>query len=76
MKAKREAHVELARILACMIVVGVHVCLPQIVNDQPDLGRTFISCFLADGVAVFWLRGRKIFCVYGEKSSLIRTRYV
>ena len=55
MKAKREAHVELARILACMIVVGVHVCLPQIVNDQPDLGRTFISCFLADGVAVFWL---------------------
>ena len=21
-------------------------------------------------------RGRKIFCVYGEKSSLIRTRYV
>lgn len=31
MKAKREAHVELARILACMIVVGVHVCLPQIV---------------------------------------------
>ncbi len=22
------------------------------------------------------VRGRKIFCVYGEKSSLIRTRYV
>lgn len=55
MKTKRDAHVELARILACVIVVGVHVCLPQIVNDQPDLGRTFISCFLADGVAVFWL---------------------
>ena len=25
---------------------------------------------------VYMQRGRKIFCVYGEKSSLIRTRYV
>lgn len=55
MKTKRECDIELARILASMIVVGVHVCLPQIVNNQPDPGRTFISCFLADGVAVFWL---------------------
>ena len=55
MRKKREYDIELARILASMIVVGVHVCLPQIVNNQPDPGRTFISCFLADGVAVFWL---------------------
>ena len=26
--------------------------------------------------SVCLFRGRKIFCVYGEKSSLIRTRYV
>ena len=29
-----------------------------------------------EGNCFYFSRGRKIFCVYGEKSSLIRTRYV
>lgn len=52
---KRDINVELIRIIACLIIVGVHTCLYQIVDDRADLGRTFISCLLADGVAVFWM---------------------
>ena len=45
-----------------------------------------VNCRIEDDIEVFlkdeYFRkfiengGRKIFCVYGEKSSLIRTRYV
>ena len=37
------------------------------------LKATLVECAR---VAIRNKRGRKIFCVYGEKSSLIRTRYV
>lgn len=52
---KRDPKVELMRIIACAIVVGTHTYLPSIVDGQADTGRVFISCLLADGVAVFWL---------------------
>lgn len=52
---KRDPKVELMRIIACAIVIGVHTCLPSIVNGVPDTSRVFISCLLADGVAIFWL---------------------
>lgn len=48
---KRDAGVELARILGCMIVLGNHVYLP--ING--DTGRALVGTFYADGVAVFWL---------------------
>lgn len=40
---------------------------------------TFIFVFdngIGWKIALIIIGGRKIFCVYGEKSSLIRTRYV
>ena len=39
--------------------------------NKPFLKKGSLSGFIFD-----LSRGRKIFCVYGEKSSLIRTRYV
>lgn len=48
---KRDAGVEMARILGCVIVLGCHVYLP--ING--DTGRALIGMFYADGVAVFWL---------------------
>ena len=39
--------------------------------------RTYATKKIPLKIDVIWIfRGRKIFCVYGEKSSLIRTRYV
>lgn len=52
---KRDPKVELMRIIACAVVIGTHTCLPSLVDGQADTGRVFISCLVADGVAVFWL---------------------
>ncbi len=52
---KRNPSVELMRIFACLAVVGVHTCLSAVSGDRVDIGRLFISCLLADGVAVFWI---------------------
>ena len=51
----RDLSVEILRILAMMIVVGVHIKLPDNMGTYLDTGRIFISCILADGVAVFFM---------------------
>ena len=51
---KRDPSVELARIIGCMIVIGVHTILGPVVNDSYDRSRVFLSCILGDGVAIFW----------------------
>lgn len=55
MKPKRDVSIELARILVCIFVIGVHACLPVFDDKGCDFNRVFISCLVADGVAVFWL---------------------
>lgn len=53
--AQRDLRIEIARIIGCLIVVIIHVRLNDIIDDQHDLSRMFISCLTSDGVAVFWL---------------------
>ena len=43
--------------------------------QEEDVERVYGEYTLAEALADR-KGGRKIFCVYGEKSSLIRTRYV
>lgn len=52
---RRDAGVELLRLFACLIVVGVHTCLPAMSTGTVDTGRQFLGCMLADGVAMFWM---------------------
>ena len=52
---KRNPQIELSRLIACLIVVGVHTCLSSMVGDQMDRSRLYIACLFADGVALFWL---------------------
>ena len=52
---KRNINVELIRIIACCIVIGVHCKLPDFRDGVLSRGRLLVSCFLADGVAVFWM---------------------
>lgn len=52
---RRDPAVEMARVLGCLIVIGVHVCLPAVAGGGYDPGRVFISCLVADGVAIFWI---------------------
>ncbi|MDD3252704.1 MAG: acyltransferase [Lachnospiraceae bacterium] len=53
--SKRDVGIELARLMACLIVIGVHVCLGYQEQGYMDGSRLLIACFLADGVAVFWM---------------------
>lgn len=54
--SNRDSSVEFLRIIACIIVIGVHVKLGNAIGDGIfDSSRTYISCVLADGVAIFWL---------------------
>lgn len=52
---KKDTSVELARLLACFIVIGVHTKLSVIGDCVGDFSRLYICCILADGVAVFWM---------------------
>lgn len=54
-KSKRDAGVETARLIACLIVLGCHTMMSVIYNDQYQPGRVFLSCLFADGVGIFWM---------------------
>lgn len=72
-KTERDVGIELARILGCLIVIGVHISLDDYSNGNYDLSRGFINCLLADGVAVFWLiTGCFLFCSHNYRKVLIR----
>lgn len=51
----RKASVELARLIACLLVIGVHLSLNTVVDGGYDVSRLFSACLVADGVAIFWL---------------------
>lgn len=73
-RKKRDVGIELARVVACLIVIGVHVSLNDMETGVYSLTRGFINCLLADGVAIFWLiTGCFLFQVNNYRKILIRT---
>ena len=56
-KSKRDASIELIRIVACMIVVLLHLSLNVFDEHhaQVDWSRLFEKCFLSEGVPIFYL---------------------
>lgn len=52
---KRDPAVEFMRILACLMVIGVHTALYAQVDGQWIFSRVFFNCIVADGVAVFFM---------------------
>ena len=68
---KRDPSVELARIIGCMIVIGVHTILGPVVNDSYDRSRVFLSCILGDGVAIFWFIAG-FFCFRSGYAKMLR----
>ncbi len=70
----RDIGIELARVFGCLIVIGVHLSLGDVVGGAYDSSRGLINCFLADGVAVFWLiTGCFLFHSVSYKKVLLRT---
>ena len=56
-KSKRDSSIELIRIVACMIVVLIHLSLNVFdqYHSQVDWSRLFEKCFFSDGVPIFYL---------------------
>lgn len=52
---KRDSGIELARIIGCLIVIGVHTLLGYEQEGGWDNSRLFLGMIFADGVAIFWL---------------------
>lgn len=71
---KRDPAIEMARIIACLVVIGVHTYLGSSINGIYEFYRVMIACFLADGVAIFWLiSGCFLFKKSSYKKLLIHT---
>lgn len=54
-KKPRNANIELARITACLIVIGCHVYYSLTLPGIGSNLNNFIRCVFSDGVAIFWL---------------------
>ena len=73
-KTKIDVGVQLARLIGCFIVIGVHIKLADNVSGNYDFARLLISCILADGVAVFWMiSGCFLFRTKSYSKLLVRT---
>lgn len=72
MESKKDLNVELIRILACLIVIGTHCKLENVIEGVPQTGRIFISCLLGDGVALFWMITG--FFIFSQSSYKKRTK--
>ena len=52
---KRDVSVEFARIIACLMVIGIHISLNIYHDGYFDASRLGFACIVADAVGVFWL---------------------
>ena len=78
---KKNASVELLRIIAAIMVVGVHVNTGLYYFDSLRKSGCLVSALVADGVAIFWMimgfylfngyRGYYFYCVYGQWTEKI-----
>lgn len=53
MKTQRQANIELARILGCLLVICIHFIV-YTQQDQIFQNEFLIRCFVTDGVPIFW----------------------
>lgn len=64
--SQKDVSVELARIIACLFVICIHISLGFYVCGQLSFSAVFLGCIRADGVALFWLISGAFF--FGSKS--------
>lgn len=50
----RDISTELLRIVAILFVIGTHCKQSSFLKGSPDAMRVLLSCFVGDGVAIFW----------------------
>ena len=56
-KKERDISIDLIRLVACILVIGTHLCL-QVFNEyyhEVDWSRLFEKCFFTDGVPLFFM---------------------
>lgn len=75
---ERDWTVELMRIVGCLMVIGCHT-VPGSIQNLSDRGVNtglLLSCFVGDGVAIFWaITGFFLFSNFNYKKLLKRTAW-
>ena len=54
-KKSRDTTVEFMRIIGAIMVIGTHIKLGNLAKGVPVFSHILASCFVGDGVAVFWM---------------------
>lgn len=63
---RRDVSIELARLAACLSVIGIHTALSVDLSGSYEYGKIVLGCLVTDAVGVFWL----IFgCFLSRRSS-------
>ena len=52
--SKRDASVELMRIIACFFVIFIHLGVVSFMNNSFSASSAFLACLFSDAVAIFW----------------------
>lgn len=74
MDKKKDQRVELCRIIACIMVIAIHINLSYIIDGKVIANRLLWSCLCADAVSVFWIiSGFFIYKRFNYKHILKRT---
>ena len=51
----KDISVESSRVIACLMVIGIHITLSICHDDYVDVSRLAFACVVADAVGIFWL---------------------
>lgn len=74
MDKKKDQRVELCRIIACIMVIAIHINLFYAIDGKVIANRLLWSCLCADAVSVFWIiSGFFIYKRFSYKHILKRT---
>ena len=53
-KKSKDINVELLRVIACLLVIGVHLLPGYVAGDHVMKARMFMACICSDSVIYFW----------------------
>lgn len=71
-KRKRDVSIELCRIIACLMVISLHLSLEAINGNALNIQRQFVNSLFFDGATIFWIISGFFVFLSNYKKTLIK----